>query len=424
MRHRSRTNALVQSVIGPFNQTWVGHNSYIVPANSVNHISHKDTEDMSDDPTGDRRAVKAVTHIREVINNINIDTNTLVSGSDTFISFGSNCWWHIWGDPGSTMESKYIRHSYPDTEENLVRATQHDFYNTNVVDNFVNLSELDDLLPSGFLKQAKTLGGILANARRVKSVKGKLGKLFRTSNALVSDGYLYYSFGIAPLISDMRKMSRAVSHFKEKLQKRVASADHPISVHRSLVGSVDSNLYLDLGKPGGYQVTPGDGGCWTAEVSSPIVPTLVCTVRGTRSVQFHSPVFQQLDNLIDRFGSAGPATFAWNKIPYSFVADWFVDISSVLDRIDNSLTGSTKKIQDTCISQKYQFHVKIQKVPPNGNTSDNMDGQVIGIRDYYLYTRKAAGSIPLIAPSGIFGKTQAALSAALISQLATKVSRR
>jgi hypothetical protein len=54
----------------------------------------------------------------------------------------------------------------------------------------------------------------------------------------------------------------------------------------------------------------------------------------------------------------------WDLIPYSFVVDWFVDVSSLLDRIDSQTLLETYQVYSVCRSRKVSVTIPISRLIP------------------------------------------------------------
>jgi hypothetical protein len=126
--------------------------------------------------------------------------------------------------------------------------------------------------------------------------------------------------------------------------------------------------------------------------------------------------------MLGRFVSSGPASYVWERIPYSFVVDWFVDLSSVIGALDEALTGSSRKFTDGWISEKIVANVDIsfQDTRPT-HWVDQIGGTTVAEDDINVYLRDYMDPNQItIGPSGNFGKKQASYLAALLYQLVAK----
>jgi hypothetical protein len=433
MRIRSKTNSSSFPVVPAFTQEWVGHQTYTVPSNGT-VVSEYDVETMSDDINKGRH-FKEVVHERKVLTKSAISADTLVSGSETFISSGSNCFWHIWGLGANDFASHaHISKSWPISENTLLRQTMDDFFNVNNVDNVLNTVESPELVTSmtSMSRQIKLMPIVTGRALR-RNALGRfeiLPKLLSQSvrrdiaraGGFISGGFLYYTFGIAPILADMRKIAKQLKTYKSKLRAVTANAGQPVSVHRQVFGSFGTFGSDGAQTPGGgFAFSPNTGGTWNASTNVLVTPVMTCTVRGVRDIKYLSEGFQTLDYLISRFGGVGPASFAWERIPFSFVLDWFVDLSGVLNALDNALTGNRKNIQEAGISQKWKCLVPVVKIQPSSTLTDSNDGSQIALCELSHYSRHTVDPVISIGLTDRFGKKQGFILGALISQMAANL---
>jgi hypothetical protein len=345
--------------------------------------------------------------------------DTLIVGNDKFITTdhtGNSAHWRVWGSYGH-IYPEHLQLVWSKSDDDLIREAKDEFYNNNDVDSLLNAVEAPD-----FVTGIKSMYNNV-NAPVVPSSRVPLLLRARKLTKFISGGYLYYSFGVAPLISDMRKLSKATASYSKRMQRTLATAGTVVSVHRSCGGSFLNTLSSGGGLPlpAGYGASPDNGMCWRSQVIETLKPLKTVTIRGIREHKYMSPLFQSLDNLATRFGSIGPASFAWERLPFSFVADWFVDGSDVFNKLDNFLTGSRKNIQDGCISYKYGCVAGAIKQRRAANEYSSYDGLQTAVNEIQYYHRKPIDTGLNTGLSGRFGKKQIALTGALLSQMAANL---
>jgi hypothetical protein len=283
--------------------------------------------------------------------------------------------------------------SYPKDLSSQMADTRNAFFSLNEVDNLVNAVEAPELPAS--------LKSLYATTRK-PSVRNAL--------RMVSNGYLAYSFGIAPLLSDMRKVTSSLKTFKSKMNRAISQGGKEEFVSTSLTGSY-SHSYSQ----------PEVNDPLVCSLSSENPPCRTITIKGVRRHKYASANLNKLNYALSRFGVTGPATYLWERTKFSFVLDWFVDLREVTNRIDNLLTGGTKRITGVCVSEKgtSKLSWKHRDVPYAIN--DAYKDAVVCSQVVHRYTRE----IPSVEPSwfqlsGRFGKKQLSLMAALIHQSVAK----
>lgn len=446
MRTRGRIIAQDVNLMGPYvsnryaypSGSLISSSSGLASTHGATVDQFYEDETMVDDPVNrPGRPMKSVSHIKYLIERVRLDYTEYVAGSDRYTLSGNNAHWEAWGKYGSDITPRNLRFVWSKDERTLLRETTAAFYKLNEVDSLLNTIESPQLVT-----YARSLYGLvqtglktIANPRKVlqgiannssassRSLRAHVGRVARNSIRTATGIHLGYAFGVAPLVSDMRKLSKATLKYKERLKKATATAGTEVSVHRFVQGNVSDVLHPDTvsGLYPGYYGSVQDTGSswWHAHVSGSAIRT--CTVKGRRTVRYTQDVFSRLDNLIYRFGVTGPASFAWERIPFSFVLDWFVDLSVVLGVVDNALTGSTKNITGACISEKLDVDVDVIHHRVSPTFFSIYDGKLTARVRLSSYTRKPTSADIQIGLSGRFGKKQAFLTGSLIGQMAANL---
>lgn len=130
---------------------------------------------------------------------------------------------------------------------------------------------------------------------------------------LASQMWLEYTYGLKPLVSSVfgvaDEMIRHVLNRTEKFRARASSHDLPkVAPISTLAG------YLDV---------PIVGGSFKSSVTYGIELTTQ-------------------ENDLTRFSSLNPVSIAWELVPYSFVADWFLDVGGYLRNLETSLAYANR----------------------------------------------------------------------------------
>lgn len=268
-------------------------------------------------------------------------------------------------------------------------------------DVLLNLVEANQIWPS-----ISSLASSLPNMARDWS---KIRKLVKTA----SGSYLAWKFGVSPILSDMMNIQRFVPQIGRDFKRHVTAQSSRFSSQATPIWSYgyEDSLIGSIG-PMGQDRRISQG----IPLKSPSI-RYVLVVKP--KVQYGSSLFKTIDYFTSRFASS-PASLLWEKIPFSFVVDWFVDLRGVLKAVDNSVGFSPYEIVSFSRSSSYSvrteyFHKQLHSC--DGSTIT--DGLCLET-EFSRYTRSriTSGSLPTYAPR--FGKNQAAISAALISQMLAK----
>lgn len=442
---RTRNQTLLDSAVvpGPLEST----REHIVPPGSPDPTDYLDNsgwsavqmdldvESIDDDPSPGRQ-FKAVLHTRrklhreggseEVMDN---DVNGDGTHVDRYTVRGVNPHWRNWGAYGN-IDFNNLTVTFPIELDKQVRKLQHEFYAMNEVDNLTNLVESPGLFTGVQSFNRNLVRGIRAmKLKRVQSFTQSgsprlehdfvnTAGAIRNWSQLVSGAYLYYSFGIAPLISDMAKIYKSVAKIDRQLKMNRSHAGKVVNLH-----SICHGTCALTGLDNGYGSPGTSGKYWSTEIIGD-KPKRIVTVQGIRIQRYETEVFQNLDFMLKKFLSGGPASFLWERIPYSFVVDWFVDLSGVVDSLDRFLTFNPANIKQTCYSIGYNLKFPVKKFPQLPNwPSSSSDWTITALNELSYYHRSPYSSSPMVGESGRFGKKQIGLSAALLTQIVSNLRR-
>lgn len=322
--------------------------------------------------------------------------------------------------------------AYPKTEAQLKSMCVQKFYSFNEVNSALNVIESPGLV--------KTISDLSSFFKKLK--KGDLKALKKLPSL-----HLGYAFGVAPLISDLRKLSKEIPNMKSRWEKLRARQGKPYLTSVSVQGTHALML------PGGSNGYYGDSVpvhnytgplYWHGKVILGIPPTYKCVIRGVDNSSYSSDAFSRIDDAMSRVTTTGPASLAWELVPFSFVADWFVNTQELMSRLDNTLMGDRKTILDMWTTQNHDLLLPVfihkygdRKInfEPEGHALDIMYDRkavydslhtlkgCIGYTRRVLYHRKPIDMTFQVVPSSRFGKKQAALSASLLYQLVANLKK-
>jgi hypothetical protein len=253
------------------------------------------------------------------------------------------------------------------------------------------------------LLEANQLPGAIRSVAPTLPSLGRSWKQIRKVIKTASGGYLAYAFGIRPLVGDLINIGRYMEKIRQDYKDHLASkprrysivATLPVSYNNPITGTSDT-VYSSQG---------------FAE-KAPVV-RYVLVVRPARV--YHTQLLNALEFGLRRFASS-PASLAWERIPFSFVLDWFVDIRSTLDVIDKSIGAYPFEIMAFTRSFSYdcrtEVHVDLKSACGNG-TLDSWR-MFSASTKYYERTLVTDGwKLPTL--SGVFGKNQYSTAAALLA---------
>lgn len=270
-------------------------------------------------------------------------------------------------------------------------------------DVLLNVIEANQIWPS-----VKSITLSLPNmAKNWKSLRSHI----RTS----SGAYLAWKFGVSPLLSDFMSIQRYMPKIGSDLKRHANSEKSRYVASAALTASYDSSSIPRSYVSGTLvEETTSQG-----RLQKPPMVRYVLVVKP--STKYHSEFFSNLDGLASRFATS-PASLAWEKVPFSFVVDWFVDLRGTLRALDNVVGFSPYEVVG--FSRSYGYSIAMDAFLNRFSICDGSTlasyGLVSAEQSHYERSPVSMGAtMPQWIPR--FGKSQAGISAALISQQLSKL---
>lgn len=265
-------------------------------------------------------------------------------------------------------------------------------------DVLLNVVEANQIWPS-----VKSLANCIPEMRRNWK---RIRRVIRTS----SGSFLAWKFGVSPILNDLANIAK----FGPDMQRQ-------FDQFRLMKNQRFSRFYASKPVFGKNPETAMANGVIASQGTYQGRATGECGVRYVLVVKPNAPkylteAFAKADFLMRRF-STSPASLAWEKIPFSFVLDWFVDLRGTLDTLDSLIGIEPFKVISITKSSAYDlatdtFLDSYQTCPAHAKLFSG----VISRKRYKHYERSvlSRSAMPIWRPR--FGKSQAGISAALIAQ--------
>jgi hypothetical protein len=199
---------------------------------------------------------------------------------------------------------------------------------------------------SNFLGDAsKTLRGIIRDrwGRRIS----KQG--VRTA----SDAYLQSQFNILPLISDIVGLSRAIRSTEAEMYRLLKNAARP---QQKYFKHTFDELRAEQFSHVNYYQTPDFNWPWFGSICEAYSAPEQTVFNAEIEYNYYYPQFMlehaRVLALLDSLGVNLNPAIIWNAIPWSFVVDWVVNVSSWLNQFKVSAFEPVINIQRACWSVK------------------------------------------------------------------------
>lgn len=379
----------------------------------------QDSEFMEDEigPRPSPSSPRAVTHWRRIIERASPSgnqTSTSVGQSPTIVSsvdMPGMPWFSI--GVGHEFTISDIMTESPRLDESLYREAEARFLDSNAVDTVLNAIEAPSLYSSA---QSLYKTGRISHGRLPK-----LGRRLRTLGDLVAGGYLSYQFGVAPLISDMTKLHQQVGSVKDQIARAARLAEKPIRVSSWCPLTIGFKDLTHPGVPWPIKQTTN----WTSTFKPVKVPTRRCVISGRYPRVLGSDTAKKLEYYFNKYGGPGPVNLVWELIPFSFVVDWFVDTSSILNHMENALRPNPRVVDSVTFSTSWELDIR-STYHSVGSWVNPSNGKEM-IRQRLRYYHRVPGTYHIShrnLSSDRFGKKQLALSAALLWSIARSLANR
>jgi hypothetical protein len=201
------------------------------------------------------------------------------------------------------------------------------------------------------IRQLKSLVPTVQRLLRLLSGIPRSRGTFRTLARTYSDAYLQWSFNIAPVIADIEAVLHVLTASHDRLKRLRAGSGNVLTKH--FQASLEDS-YKDK------TITCSGLQCASWCVAPPTVDAS-CSVEYTRrqfnatiqyvySVNAPDGLASEIGSFLDVLGVNLNPSIIWNAIPWTFVVDWFANISSWLDQLKVRNIEPVTVILDYCWS--------------------------------------------------------------------------
>jgi hypothetical protein len=206
-------------------------------------------------------------------------------------------------------------------------------------------------------QQAAELIGKIVAAK--SAYKRSPSKALKAAIGAASSNYLGWKFAVAPLISDIRAVMRAIRSHEKQLNRLISEEGRPRVKHWSFTWQ-EYDVYI---RSTAYNCQPSTSPTWSYDIGAVVNSTVI-----PETSVFHAEVeynynFTQyqreharLYGVLDSLGVNLNPAIIWNAIPWSFVVDWVFGVSKYLDQF------KVRNMEPTINIRRYLWSIKRRRM--------------------------------------------------------------
>jgi len=207
--------------------------------------------------------------------------------------------------------------------------------------------------------RAAKRGNFSAAAKAIVDYEKGRGRSGAKASKTIGKNWLKNQFGVQPLLNDVQEAATSLAHFSSTPMQRT------YTVTRKINGVVRS------ASPTAYAVVSGFG---------------------YEAVKIKAVIREV--NVAQLYGLTDVASVVWEKIPFSFVADWFIPIGSFL-----AARGLSQSLTGTFVTTRTTQWEANGLTAGSGNKSTNLSGFGNYRRRSVVVHRTVSGSLMVPLPS-------------------------
>lgn len=209
----------------------------------------------------------------------------------------------------------------------------------------------------------------------------------------LTNGFLNYSFGWRPVLSDLRAISKELRQFPKTVRKRLSKIGHN-RVTRHFKFNLDETLndvtrtfYDDTYGPYGWN----HDYCHRRTKSGTKRRIVTVTIRANVKPKLTGSG-QELLNKLGALGLIPSLATLWAVTRLSFVIDWFYNIGGAIENLQGSLTHDISNVE-ICITDARSLETEILS-----STTHAPQGEVIMGEKLRYFNRFVATDMPRFIP--------------------------
>lgn len=218
--------------------------------------------------------------------------------------------------------------------------------------------------------------------------------------------HLAYSFGLAPLLSDLYTLFTFTEKWRKEVERFEARIGAVSTLRKAVhIPKLESGLYSPRNP---YSIVDSSD-VITADrlvLVDPVISSASANITAdvTGSIKSDKNDITEILVLLNQLSITSPFGSVWEGVPFSFVFDWFTRSKSIVDKLDAKIRARTcvfdaTEISNMSYSLKYRASYKIHFQPSQfvygkrWNACSALAAAVVG--DHYI---RGTGEPPLSTP--------------------------
>lgn len=170
----------------------------------------------------------------------------------------------------------------------------------------------------------------------------------------LTNGFLNYSFGWRPVLSDLRAISKELRQFPSSVRRRLKQiGNKKITRHYSFDFSDTVQTASGVYATGG---TPGQHGYYYRGYNTDVDKSrrkIIVTLRANVEPKLTG----QAQDILNKLGTLGlipSLATVWAVTRYSFIVDWFFNIGGAIENLQGSLTHNISNVEICVTDTRYR----------------------------------------------------------------------
>jgi hypothetical protein len=226
---------------------------------------------------------------------------------------------------------------------------------------------------------------VLRDGRRSKDKRDRMS--LRRILKQGAEGYLTYSFAIAPMLRDIEGLVKALKNYRREVQNLLDRERIPQLRHYEVPLTEEYPDKTDTARVVPYTSSDGDNTC-SRSVTYP-VRKFNATMEFSYELSDYERENALMGGLLDSIGVNCNPAIIWNALPWSFVVDWVANLGAWFNSFKLRQLEPRVVIRSYCWSVTLRRHIQCQAAMGVGGTVLPANTVALMVIDETAYVRRA-----------------------------------